>query len=64
MDDLEDTTLSVLKAASIDEGVLKTLSWNDLKDLFPGPERFLKRKRLWDLISPEDWDSGLLIVNL
>lgn len=38
------------KATNIDKGVLKTLSRDDLKDLFPGPENFLKRKKLWDVI--------------
>lgn len=43
----------IFKAANIDEDVLKTLSREDLKDLFPGPENFLKRKKLWDMISPK-----------
>ncbi|KAI4892098.1 hypothetical protein NFI96_019151, partial [Prochilodus magdalenae] len=46
----------ILKAANIDEEVLKTLSQEDLKDLFPGPENFLKRKKLWDMIGPKDGD--------
>ncbi|KAI4891729.1 hypothetical protein NFI96_032128, partial [Prochilodus magdalenae] len=43
----------IFKAANIDEEVLKTLSQEDLKDLFPGPENFLKRKKLWDMIGPK-----------
>ncbi|KAI4886931.1 hypothetical protein NFI96_030450 [Prochilodus magdalenae] len=46
----------IFKAANIDEEVLKTLSREDLKDLFPGPENFLKRKKLWDMIGPKDGD--------
>lgn len=38
-------------AANIDEEALKSFSRDDLKDLFPGPENFLKRKKLWDFIS-------------
>ncbi|KAK2836794.1 hypothetical protein Q7C36_014663 [Tachysurus vachellii] len=53
MDDLDATTVAVLEAAKIDEGVLKTLSRDDLKDLFPGPENFLRRKKLWDVIGPK-----------
>lgn len=40
-------------AANIDEAMLHTLSRDDLRDLFPGPEHFLRRKRVWALISPE-----------
>ncbi|CAL8363056.1 unnamed protein product [Arctogadus glacialis] len=53
MDDLDDTTLSVLQAADVDEGVLKTLSRDDLLDLLPGPQNFLRRKKLWDHIHPK-----------
>ncbi|GAA6070503.1 uncharacterized protein LOC120572617 [Tachysurus ichikawai] len=31
----------------------QTLSRDDLKDLFPGPENFLRRKKLWDVIGPK-----------
>ena len=43
----------IFTAANIDEEVLKTLSQEDLKDLFPGPENFLKRKKLWGTIDPK-----------
>ncbi|KAI4889729.1 hypothetical protein NFI96_033080 [Prochilodus magdalenae] len=46
----------IFKPANIDEEVLKTLSREDFKDLFPGPENFLKRKKLWDMIGPKDGD--------
>ncbi|KAM4585548.1 uncharacterized protein PAE49_004768 isoform 1-T1 [Odontesthes bonariensis] len=51
MEEFEDIVLSVLEAASIDEEALKNLSRDDLKDLFPGPENFLRRKKLWDFIN-------------
>ncbi|CAG6022017.1 unnamed protein product [Menidia menidia] len=51
MDTFDDATLSVLEAASLDEEALKVLSRDDLGDLFPGPENFLKRKKLWNFIS-------------
>ncbi|XP_063061676.1 uncharacterized protein LOC134454542 isoform X1 [Engraulis encrasicolus] len=38
-------------AASVDECTLKTLSREDLQDLFPGPENFLRRRRIWDFIN-------------
>ncbi len=38
-------------AANVDEEALKSLSRDDLRDLFPGPENFLRRKKLWDFIS-------------
>lgn len=38
-------------AANVDEEALKSLSRDDLKELFPGPEIFLRRKKLWDFIS-------------
>ncbi|XP_041964251.1 uncharacterized protein LOC121721413 isoform X2 [Alosa sapidissima] len=51
MDTFDDATLSLLEAASVDEEALKGLSRDDLRDLFPGPENFLKRKKLWNFIS-------------
>ncbi|XP_035985581.1 uncharacterized protein LOC118559015 [Fundulus heteroclitus] len=51
MDTFDDATLSVLEAASVDEEALKGLSRDDLRDLFPGPQNFLKRKKLWNVIS-------------
>ncbi|KAG1935728.1 hypothetical protein F2P79_019032 [Pimephales promelas] len=59
MDELDDVSVSTLKAANIDEALLHTLSRDDLRDLFPGPEHFLRRKRVWALISPEDENPTL-----
>jgi len=44
---------AVFIAANIDEDLLRTLSRDDLRDLFPGPEHFLRRKQVWALIRPE-----------
>lgn len=54
MEKLDDVTISALKAANIDEGLLSTLSRDDLRDLLPGPEHFLRRKQLWAVINPEE----------
>ncbi|CAM4530089.1 unnamed protein product [Leuciscus chuanchicus] len=59
MDELDDFSVLTLKAANIDEALLQTLSRDDLRDLFPGPEHFLRRKRVWALISPEDENPTL-----
>uniref|UniRef100_A0A1A7XTZ6 Si:dkey-174c13.2 n=1 Tax=Iconisemion striatum TaxID=60296 RepID=A0A1A7XTZ6_9TELE len=54
MEKLDDVTVSILKAASIDECMLLTLSRDDLRDLFPGPEHFIRRKHVWSIIHPEE----------
>ncbi|XP_026012423.1 uncharacterized protein LOC143414606 [Maylandia zebra] len=54
MEKLDDVTVSVLKAASIDERMLLTLTRDDLRDLFSGPEHFLRRKHVWSIIHPEE----------
>lgn len=40
-----------ITAAGVDEEALKGLSRDDLKDLFPGPGNFLRRKKLWEFIN-------------
>lgn len=47
MEGLDEVTVSVLMAANISEGMMGTLSREDLQDLFPGPENFLRRKAVW-----------------
>nr|XP_054607445.1 uncharacterized protein LOC129167182 [Nothobranchius furzeri] len=54
MEKLDHVTVSILTAACIDEPMLLTLSREDLRDLFPGPEHFLTRKRVWSVIHPEE----------
>uniref|UniRef100_A0AAV2JYE9 Uncharacterized protein n=1 Tax=Knipowitschia caucasica TaxID=637954 RepID=A0AAV2JYE9_KNICA len=39
-------------SANVDADVLQTLTREDLKDLFPGPEHFRRRKAIWDLAHP------------
>ncbi|XP_069376260.1 uncharacterized protein [Paralichthys olivaceus] len=51
MDIFDNATVSVLEAAGVDEEALKGLSRDDLKDLFPGPGNFLRRKKLWEFIN-------------
>ncbi|CAG6016231.1 unnamed protein product [Menidia menidia] len=59
MEELDEMTVSVLNAASIDEALLHSLSRDDLRDLFPGPENFLRSKQLWALISQEGENAAL-----
>ncbi|XP_062420085.1 uncharacterized protein LOC119230113 isoform X1 [Pungitius pungitius] len=47
MEELDDVTVLVLRAANITETMMSTLSREDLRDLFPGPENFLRRKAFW-----------------
>uniref|UniRef100_A0AAV2KZP0 Uncharacterized protein n=1 Tax=Knipowitschia caucasica TaxID=637954 RepID=A0AAV2KZP0_KNICA len=54
MEKLDEVTVSILKAASIDERMLLTLNRDDLRDLFPGPEHFIRRKHVWSIIHPEE----------
>lgn len=39
-------------AAGVDMEALKTLSREELRDLFPGPDHFLRRKSIWDQCHP------------
>lgn len=39
----------IMLAASISAAVLPTLSRDDIRDLFPGPEHFLRRKTIWEI---------------
>ncbi|KAI5099331.1 hypothetical protein C0J45_11470 [Silurus meridionalis] len=55
---LDDTTLTILKAANISEGLLHTFSRDDIRDLFPGPEHFLRRRSIWQMIHPEEQASN------
>ncbi|XP_051809818.1 uncharacterized protein LOC127535543 [Acanthochromis polyacanthus] len=44
---MDPTTVAVLKAANISTELLPSLSKVDLRDLFPGPEHFFRRKAIW-----------------
>ncbi|CAL8388615.1 unnamed protein product [Boreogadus saida] len=50
---MDHITTAVLKAANISTDMLPSLSKEDLRDLFPGPEHFLRRT-IWRLIHDED----------
>ncbi|CAL8302508.1 unnamed protein product [Arctogadus glacialis] len=39
-------------AANVDMEALKMLSREELRNLFPGPDHFLRRKSIWDLCHP------------
>ncbi|KAG5269454.1 hypothetical protein AALO_G00202220 [Alosa alosa] len=54
MEDFDDVTLATLRAANISEDTLHTLSRDDIRDLFPGPEHFLRRKDICLKIHAED----------
>ncbi|XP_073767100.1 uncharacterized protein isoform X1 [Danio rerio] len=54
MDGLDDVAISTLKAANIGEDILPSLSREDIRDLFPGPEHFLRRKGIWRLTHKEE----------
>ncbi|KAK7127285.1 hypothetical protein R3I94_018472 [Phoxinus phoxinus] len=54
MDGLDDVAISTLKAANIGEEILPTLSRDDIRDLFPGPEHFLRRKAIWLMAHKEE----------
>ncbi|KAM9456716.1 uncharacterized protein Hap1MRO34_018113 [Clarias gariepinus] len=47
MEELDDVAVSILRAANITETMMSTLSREDLRDLFPGPENFIRRKAVW-----------------
>ncbi|KAK7150817.1 hypothetical protein R3I93_011927 [Phoxinus phoxinus] len=48
MEQLDSVTRSTLQAANISAAVLPSLSRDDIRDLFPGPENFLRRKTIWE----------------
>ncbi|KAK9976929.1 hypothetical protein ABG768_018750 [Culter alburnus] len=54
MDGLDEVAISTLKAANIGEDILPTLSRDDIRDLFPGPEHFLRRKAIWLITHKEE----------
>nr|XP_023649474.1 uncharacterized protein LOC111834427 isoform X1 [Paramormyrops kingsleyae] len=58
MEELDEVTVSILRAANISEGMMGTLSREDLQDLFPGPENFLRRKAVWHACQGVLEDSG------
>ncbi|KAJ8361924.1 hypothetical protein AAFF_G00410770 [Aldrovandia affinis] len=53
MDKLDDVTVGILRAANISEIMLDTLLRDDLRDLFPGPQNFIRRRTIWPIIHPE-----------
>ncbi|XP_029965818.1 uncharacterized protein LOC115401676 [Salarias fasciatus] len=47
---MDTTTVAVLKAANVSTDMLSSLSKEDLRDLFPGPEHFIRRMAIWRTI--------------
>ncbi|XP_026024935.1 uncharacterized protein LOC113034299 isoform X1 [Astatotilapia calliptera] len=47
MEKLDEITIANLKEANVGEDLLSSLSRDDIKDLFPGPEHCLRRRALW-----------------
>ncbi|KAK1898229.1 G1/S-specific cyclin-E [Dissostichus eleginoides] len=43
------------RAANIGEDLLHSLSRDDIKDLFPGPANFLRRRAIWLVVNAERW---------
>ncbi|KAI9537913.1 hypothetical protein NQZ68_020895 [Dissostichus eleginoides] len=51
IDKLDEETVTTLKAANIGEDLLHSLSRDDIKDLFPGPANFLRRRAIWLVVN-------------
>ncbi|TKS78087.1 hypothetical protein D9C73_013087 [Collichthys lucidus] len=54
MDKLDDVSIATLRAANIGEDLLPSLSRDDIKDLFPGPENFLRRRAIWLVVNKDE----------
>ncbi|XP_026114434.1 uncharacterized protein LOC113092877 isoform X2 [Carassius auratus] len=65
MEQLDSVTRSTLQDANISAAVLPTLSRDDIRDLFPGPENFLRRKTIWETFhrDKEGQEAGCLNQN-
>lgn len=51
---MDNISASVFKAAGLKMEMLPSLSKEDLRDLFPGPEHFLRRKNIWQLFHEDN----------
>ncbi|CAK6981852.1 uncharacterized protein LOC128439069 [Scomber scombrus] len=54
MDKLDEVAIATLKAANIGEDLFLSLSRDDIKDLFPGPENFLRRRAIWLVVNNDE----------
>ncbi|XP_026114057.1 uncharacterized protein LOC113109002 isoform X2 [Carassius auratus] len=59
MDGLDEVAICTLKAANIGEDILPTLTRDDIRDLFPGPEHFLRRKAIWLIVHKEEQEHTI-----
>ncbi|XP_035806358.1 uncharacterized protein LOC111571818 [Amphiprion ocellaris] len=57
MDTLDEITTATLKDANIGEDILPSLSRDDIKDLFPGPQNFLRRRALWLVVNKQEEET-------
>ena len=44
-------TVIYVSAANVDEDLLHSLSRDEVNELFPGPENFLRRRAVWQLVT-------------
>ncbi|XP_056451967.1 uncharacterized protein LOC130387053 isoform X2 [Gadus chalcogrammus] len=58
LEKLDQVANDILAAAQIDADALHTLSREDLRDLFPGPEHFRRRKSIWMVVHPVEQASS------
>ncbi|XP_056431932.1 uncharacterized protein LOC130370251 isoform X2 [Gadus chalcogrammus] len=54
MDQLDEVTIATLRAAKIGEDILPSLSREEIKDLFPGPENFHRRRAIWLVVNKDE----------
>ncbi|KAM3583192.1 uncharacterized protein V6R79_014190 [Siganus canaliculatus] len=54
MEKLDEVSVATLRAANIGEDLLPSLSRDDIKDLFPGPENFLRRRAIWLVVNKDE----------
>lgn len=48
--------------ANVGEDLLFSLSRDDIKDLFPGPENFLRRRTLWLAVHKREEVSSVILL--
>ncbi|XP_028298709.1 uncharacterized protein LOC114461057 [Gouania willdenowi] len=48
--EMDSISASVLRAAGVKMAMLPSLTKEDLRDLFPGSENFLRRRHIWQLV--------------
>ena len=60
-DELSVLALTVFSiAAKIGEDILPSLSREEIKDLFPGPENFHRRRAIWLVVNKDEKVSSII----